>query len=140
MSASLALNHVITRLRIKRIQCPIVYQCALLVSYLKSKGIDATVKKGFIEFAGNCCPHVWVETTDGQQLDIGTAYGMKFAPELSKFGIKLVEEPSENSKRMDTENEHKKMTQETEFQYDLYTSDTKQFWKDRPLSIRNLKL
>lgn len=134
------MNYVIMKLRVKRIQCPVMYQCALLVSYLKSKNIDATVKSGYIEFAKMHCPHVWVETSDGTQLDIATAFGLRIAPQLSKFGIKLTETPSENSKRMDTEDEQKRIVEENISLYDLYTHDVKKFWKERPMQLRGFKV
>lgn len=134
------MNHLIMRLRVRRIQCPIMYQCALLVSYLKSKNIDAVVKNGYIEFANMHCPHVWVETSDGTQLDIATAFGLRVAPQLSKMGILLKDTPSETSKRMDTENDQKKLIEETQSHYELYVNDIQKFWKERPMQLRGFKI
>lgn len=133
------MEHIVRKLRLKRIQCPVVYQCALLSSYLKTQGVSSELKKGFISFGGFHCPHVWVETEKGEQLDIGTYSGLRISPELSKFGIKLNEVEPENSKRMDTEEEYKKIITEMEAHYEVYTKDQKLFWKERPLQLRGFK-
>lgn len=133
------MDHIVRKLRVKRIQCPIMYQCALLKSYLKTQKVESEIKKGFISFGGFHCPHVWVETEKGEKMDIGTYSGLRVSPELSKFGIQLTEFEPEKSKRMDIEDEYKKLITELETHYELYQKDQKLFWKERPLQLKGFK-
>lgn len=133
------MEHLTRKLNLRRIQCPIMYQCALLVSYLNTKNIKSEIKRGFISFGEFYCPHVWVETETGEKMDIGTYAGIRISPELSKFGIRLTETEPENSKRMDTEEQYRKLIDEMESHYEIYTKDKKLFWKQKPLQLSGFK-
>lgn len=133
------MEHLTRKLNLRRIQCPVMYQCALLGSYLNTQNIKSEIKKGFISFGGFHCPHVWVETEKGEQMDIGTYGGFRISPELLKFGIKLSDTEPENSKRMDVEEEYRQLIDEMESHYELYTNDKKLFWRQKPMQLQGFK-
>ena len=126
------------KMRLHRIQVPVVYQCAILHAYLKKNGTESELVQGFVTIMGQgACRHYWVELQDGTQLDIATELGARFAPDISKYVMKL--ERYTDANRFDTDEKSALIVQENECLFELFTKDPKQFWKGKPKALEKLK-
>lgn len=122
-------------MRLHRVQAPVMYQCALFQSYLKRRGIQSEVIKGYVSVADQgCCRHFWVRANE--DIDIATMLGTRIAPEMTKFIMKLTEEPS--GQRFDVDEESARIVADNESKYELFLKDPKQFWAESP--VKNLRL
>lgn len=127
------------KMKLHGLKIPVVYQCALLVGVLQRNGKNATIESGFIIFGDVACKHYWVKC-EGNNLDIGTKLGQLYSPHLACVPVQLVYELDESIKRVDLESEeNKKISMESEIHYDLYNKDPKEFWKQKPRTLRNFK-
>lgn len=132
-------NKFVLKMKLHRVKIPVVYQCATLIGYLRRFGIDSQLKQGFIVFGDTCSKHYWVETAQGESLDVSTELGLKYNPELAAVQIRLETTEPENIQRVDLEEENRAVFIESQAHFDLYISDPKAFWDQRPLSVRNFK-
>ena len=122
-------------MRLHRVQAPVMYQCALFQSYLKRRGIQSEVIKGYVSVADQgCCRHFWVRADE--DIDIATMLGTRIAPEMTQFIMKLTEEPS--GQRFDVDEESARIVADNESKYELFLKDPKQFWAESP--VKNLRL
>ncbi len=116
------------KMKVYKVECSSVYKCAMFQGYLKRHGIDAVVKQGFCVLGDNACRHFWVEdVADGTKLDVVAPTGLKTV---------LMETIGPDIKRIDEGN---KLVSENELQYESFTKNPKQFWKDAPLSVKKFK-
>jgi hypothetical protein len=130
---------LVNKMRLRRIQIPVVYQCALLQRFLAKNGVESKVVEGFMSIMGQgSCRHHWVETVDGKQLDIGTVMGMRIAPEMSQFIMKLEHETS--APRVDTDEQSAKIVKDNESLYELLVTDPKKFWTEKPKCLKEFKM
>jgi hypothetical protein len=130
----------ILRLKLNKVKCSVVYQCALLKTLFKKHGIESEIKQGFILLAvgseTTACRHYWV-ATGSKNYDVATALGLKYAPELMDLLVNLVDTIPDDAKRLDTETaENRMILDENETAYERYVNDPKNFWADRPNSIK----
>lgn len=133
------MDRLVNKLRLHKITVPVVYQCAILQTYLKKQGIESEVVQGYVTIMNTgSCRHYWVETSDGTQYDIASALGARFAPEMSKYVMKLVRDPG-NVKRFDEDQESQQIVKQNEALYELFINDPKKFWTEKPKSLSKLK-
>lgn len=133
------MDRLVNKMRLHKINVPVVYQCAVLQTWLKKQGIESEVVQGYVTIMNTgSCRHYWVETPDGTQYDIATAIGARFAPELTKYAMKLVRDPG-NVKRFDEDEKSQKIVKENESLYELYVSEPKKFWTEKPKDLNKLK-
>ena len=126
-----SMSKLINRMRLHKVKCSVVYQCAMLQRRLAKDDIESEIVQGFISIGGQgCCRHYWVETNDGTQLDIGTAYGTRIAPEMTKYMMQLSRDPV--GVRFDQDQESAKVILENETHYELLQKNPKQFWLENP--------
>lgn len=116
-------------MKLHRINVHPVYQCALLLGYLKRRDIEAKIQEGYITFMGQATRHYWVEDTHGNVYDIVTEYARKSgAPHIP---VQLEKTLSEDTKV--TESPY------SPEEFESYTKDPKIFWASRPIALRNFK-
>jgi hypothetical protein len=101
--------------------------------FLKRQGVQSSVRQGFCIVDDKAYRHYWVETSDGEKLDIIKSLA---PPEMALLSTELVEHLPDDEERADKGN---KLVSENESQYELFTSNPKQFWKDAPMSIKKFK-
>lgn len=115
-------------MRLRKVKCPVVYQCALYQSWLKKRGIESQVIQGYVNIAGQgCCRHFWVRTSEGD-VDIAT---MISAPMMKNL-LKLSDEP------LGQVFDHDNVAADNEAKYELYVQDPKKFWSESP--VKNFRL
>ena len=123
------MDRLVKRMRLHKIRPPVVYQCALLQRRLAKDGIESEIVQGFACIGGGCCRHYWVES-DGTQMDIGTAMGLRDVPQL----LTLSRTP--DGQRFDQDEESQKIVLANDTHYELYKTDPRRFWLESP--VRNI--
>ena len=124
------MNHLVLKMKMYKIQVPVIYQCALLVGYLKRFGIESRIQRGYLSMVGSSCPHYWVETRE-EQLDIATELGVRYQPNMAQIPKSL-----DYTQPPDT----KSFGEFSDELYELYEKNPKEFWKKRPQCLRNFKV
>lgn len=132
------MNRLVLKMKMHQLKIPVVYQCAILVTLLKRHNIESKIAVGFIVYGDTSCKHYWVEV-ENKKLDIATQLGMKYSPELAHLPIRLEVSLPENIKRVDLEQENMGVAIESDSHYEFYTTDPKEFWNQRPVSMRSFK-
>jgi len=121
------MERFVQRMKLHRVRCSVVYQCALFQRHLAKKGVPAELVQGFVCLGGGCCRHYWVEDQSGTKFDVGSAMGsVKIPVELS---------PEPVGTRFDQDEESQKLVLENEAHYELFQKDPRRFWAECP--VRN---
>lgn len=117
------------KMKLHKVNVPPVYQCALLVGLLKRKGFDdAKVQNGYISFNNQAMRHYWVKC-NGKDIDVVTDIAVRYgAPPIPLQLETSVSEDTEVLKQNDWDT-----------LYELYTTDQKEFWKQRPAQLKSFK-
>lgn len=116
----------VLKMKLHKITVSPVYQCALLAGFLSRNGSTATVVQGYITLGNQAVRHYWVHA-HGSDIDI--------VSQLSKTPI-----PFQLERTIDDTVEVRAEGNLYDSQFELYTSDAKQFWKERPQCLRNFKI
>lgn len=117
------------KMKMHKINVPPVYQCALLVGLLRRKGFDdASVEKGYITFNNQAMRHYWVQC-QGKSIDVVTEVAKRYG--APAFPLQLETELSEGTE----------VVQQGDWDtlFELYTTDQKEFWKQRPAQLKSFK-
>jgi hypothetical protein len=114
------------KMRLHKITVSPVYQCALLVGFLNRSGHSAEIVQGYITLGNQAVRHYWVQA-DGSDIDIVT--------QLSKTPI-----PFQLERTIDETVEVRQEGNLYDSQFELYTTNAKEFWKERAQCLRNFKI
>ncbi len=116
-------NRFVLKMKLHKINTNPVYQCGLFVGFLKKHGhADAEIVQGYVTLGNQAVRHYWVNV-NGQDIDIVT--------QLAKTAI-----PFQLERTVDDTVEIRPEGNLYESQYELYTTDAKEFWK----CLRNFKI
>lgn len=126
------------KMKLHKLKIPVVYQCALLIGVLKRSRRESELVSGFILYGDVACKHYWV-VSQGENLDIATKLGTLYSPELASMPVQLVYELPDGTKRVDLEDDNNKIVIESDSHFELYKTDPKEFWNQKPNSLRNFK-
>lgn len=119
--------------RVKKLNCSVIHQCALLIGFLKRNGIpDAVMKKGFCTCAAAACRHYWVQVGN-DRIDISREISKFHTPELEYIPVTLSEEIDEKTKRIDLQDA--KIVEEHERLFDMWEENPSNFWKESSTRI-----
>lgn len=125
------MERLLLKLKMHKIQISPVYTCALLVGVLKKQGLDdARIQQGYVTFGDSACRHFWV-TANGQNYDIVTELGKKSNPMISALPIQLETTVDPSVKVQEFE--------EFKLQLELYETNPKEFWKQKPRVLYTFK-
>ena len=139
MDTEVILRKFCLKLKMYKVECSSVYQCAMFQGYLKRHGIESDMRQGYcLVDSTSGCRHYWVETSDGQTLDILRCLSIMYNPLVERFKTILTDSLSQDVKRMDLMTDDK-LVLENENQYDLFVKNPKQFWQDAPRIIKKFK-
>lgn len=114
------------KMKLHKITVTPVYQCALLVGFLTRNGFSAEIVQGYITLGNQAVRHYWVHA-DGSDIDIVT--------QLAKTPI-----PFQLERTIDETVEVRPEGNLYDSQFELYTTDAKEFWKQRPQCLRNFRI
>lgn len=125
------------KMKLYRVECSSVYQCAMFQGYLQRFGISSEVKQGYCVIEngkGGYCSHYWVQVGD-EKIDVLKQISAMYRPHVANFETELcTEEPTDVERADDA-----KVVKENELQYESFTKNPKQFWKDAPMSVKRFK-
>ena len=129
------LNRFVLRMKVKRINCSVVYQCAMFRGILKSKGLDANLIQGYCMIQGSACRHYWVEC-DGKKYDVARKLSGLFNTDVNLFDVFLVPTIPEGTERFDL-SEDDNIVSDNESEYEKFTKNPAVFWASAPSSVKN---
>ena len=135
MSADL-LNRFVLRMKLKRVNCSVVYQCAMFHRILKSKGVDSRVVQGYCMVQGSACRHYWVEAGDCEY-DVARKLSSLFDSEINRFEVFLTNSIPDETPRLDMGEE---CVEENEREYEKFIKNPTVFWSCAPSSVKNAHL
>jgi hypothetical protein len=126
------LKRLALRMKLNKVDCSVVYHCAIVKKLLKEQGIDARVIHGYCVSPSEVCEHFWVRTEDeGLNLDIGYELACLYTPELKDMRTFLTEEFPVELKDVEV------LRQEDNTRlFELYETDPVTFWKEAPKSVK----
>lgn len=127
------MNRFALKMKVKRINCSVVYQCAMFRGILKKKGLDASVIQGYCLVQDSACRHYWVEC-DGKKYDVARKVSSLFNDELNLFNVFLTLTIPEDSKRLD---EGEEIVNQNESEYAQFVKNPAVFWASAPMCVKN---
>jgi len=132
-----------TRMKMYKINCSAVYQCAMFNGILRNKGyLDAEVIQGYciaelMGKPGGACRHYWVRA-NGEDIDVLKYVSAKYTPEIQMFTTRLVYGVPEGIQRVDAN--ETEITDKNESEYELFTKNVKEFWAQAPKCVRSARI
>ena len=129
------------KMKMYKVECSSVYQCAMFQGYLQRFGIESEVKQGYCvidDGKAGFCTHYWVQVAGdgGDPIDIMKHLSAMYRPHVANFKTELfLDPPPPGLERADDP----KVVKENELQYESFTNNPKQFWKDAPMTIKRFK-
>jgi hypothetical protein len=132
-----------TRMKMYKVNCSAVYQCAMFRGILRNKGYtDVEIIKGYciVELMGKssgACRHYWVRV-NGEDIDVLKHVSAKYTPEILMFSTRLVSDIQDDMVRVDANDTDVVLQNESE--YELFTNNIKDFWKHAPKCVRMAKI
>lgn len=116
-------DRFVLKLKVGGLRNPGIYGNLLLYDFMTHRDQEVELVQGSLALGRETCWHLWVETAEGQVLDVIRA---------------SVEGDAEfvYSKECDEKAER---DEEITQQYELYKEDRKEFWKKAPVKVKNFR-
>jgi hypothetical protein len=131
------LRTFVLKIKLKKINCSVVYQCALFQRALKNSGIESEVVQGYCLIEDSACRHYWVET-DTEKYDVARAISGLYDPAVNSFEVQLCRTIDEGTKRFDTGEQA--IIDSNEQEYKTFVEDQKLFWNNAPRDVRTCNI
>ena len=136
-----AKTKVVDALVQKKVMGSCLVSCILLKEMLDKKGINSTIKQGYLTNGKYACTHYYLEVNE-DILDIGTEVLNRLEPDRHSVSAKqtLCNDIPDNTLRMDMETleEIERTTQMIQM-YNDYIIDPKSYWNNAPLKLLRMR-
>ena len=136
------LRRIALRIKMHNISGNVVHHNALLKRFLEQKGVKCELVKGFCVIAETkeACEHYWVQTEEGQNLDLSFEVAKLKSPELQALYPALLDSIEGIPNLIRSDEKEFVIRHENERLFELFQRDPKAFWREAPQDVRDFRM